>query len=190
MFKKLGSDLVLGILVATMSIFTAAANYAVYQIGGVGAGHTAKARQLLADSNTDYDLGMQLIILDYTMYDGYFISEGVDDFATEYYQNNFSDNLKASVERGTPFDDQYYDEMYARADERTALAEEELAKADKAYAKEAVLQLAMLMAAVGLAFAAYASLLKAENPLRPFFALMTLIMLLINLSQFWTAFTL
>ncbi len=80
--------------------------------------------------------------------------------------------------------------MYAIADERADQAQEEFAKADKAYAKEAVLQLAMLLAALGLAFSAYASLLSVEDLLRPFFALMALIMLAINLSQFWTAFTL
>ncbi len=188
--KKLGADIVLGLLVATLSIFTAVANYSVYKIGGIGSEHTAKARQLLADSNTDDDLGLQLIILDYSMYDGYYINNGVDDVAADYYMDNFSASLNASVERNSPFDDKYYNEMYAAADEKTDQAQEEFAKADKAYAKEAVLQLAMLLAALGLAFAAYASLLKVENPLRPFFALLALIMFIINLSQFWTAFRL
>jgi len=60
--------------------------------------------------------------------------------------------------------------------------------ADIAYAKEAVLRLAMLLAAVGLAFTAYASLLNEDNNLRPIFAFLALVMLLINLSQFWAAF--
>ena len=121
--RKLGSELALGILVVTLSVFTAANNYAVYQIGGVGSAHTASARQLLADANAGYDLGLQLIILDYTMYDGFYISAGVDDVAADYYENNFSDALFASVERNTPFDEKYYDEMYALADEKSAQAE-------------------------------------------------------------------
>ena len=190
MLKKLGSDIALGILVVTLSIFTALANYAVYQIGGVGSAHTANARQLLADANTEYGVGLQLIILDTTMYDGYFISNGIDDFATDYYTNHFSDALQASSERNTPFDKKYYDEMYAFADGKKAQAEAEFAKADLAYAKEAALQLAMLIAAVGLAFAAYASLLKEDNRLRPIFALLALVMFSINLSQLWTAYSL
>ncbi len=187
--KKLGSDIVLGILIVVLSIFTAVANYSVYQVGGVGGTHTANARQLLADANTEEDIGLQLIILDYTMYDGYYISNGLDNVAANYYEDNFSDALRVSVERNAPFDDKYYAEMYAPANEKSALAEEEFAKADRAYAKEAVLQLAMLIAAVGLAFAAYASLLNEENFLRPFFALLAMIMLAINLSQFWIAFS-
>ncbi len=58
MLRKLGTDFVLGLLVATLSVFTAAANYATYKIGGVGSAHTATARQLLADSNTDYDIAI------------------------------------------------------------------------------------------------------------------------------------
>ncbi len=104
--KKLGSDIILGILVATLSIFTALANYSVYKVGGLGNGHTANARQLLADSNTDYDLALQLIILDYSMYDGYYISDGIDDVAADYYEDNFSKSLKASIERGSSFDEQ------------------------------------------------------------------------------------
>ncbi len=190
MFRKLGTDIVLGLLVATLSVFTAAANYATYKIGGVGSAHTATARQLLADSNTDYDIALQLIILDYSMYDGFYINNGVDDVAAEHYLGNFSDALKASVERDTPFDDQYYDQLYAPADKKSHQAEEEFAKADQAFAKEAVLRLAMLLAALGLAFGAYASLLKEDNHMRSLFALMALIILIINLSQFWTAFTL
>ncbi|MBT7600441.1 MAG: hypothetical protein HN560_05150 [Anaerolineae bacterium] len=130
MIKKLGSDLSLGILVVTLSIFAAATNYTIYKIGGVGSSHTANARQLLADSNTDYDIGLQLIILDYSMYDGYFINNGVDSVAANYYEDSFSDVLKASVERNDPFDDQYYDAMNAAADEKTVQAQEEFAKAD------------------------------------------------------------
>ncbi|MCP4142355.1 MAG: hypothetical protein GY755_19130 [Chloroflexi bacterium] len=188
--KRLGSELVLGILVVTLSIFTAANNYAVYKIGGVGGAHTASARQLLADANARYDTGLQLIILDYTMFDGFYISTGLDDVAANYYESSFSDALKASMDRNDPFDKKYYDEMYALADEKSAQAAEEFAKADHAYAKESVLQLAMLIAALGLAFAAYASLLKEDSRLRPFFALLALIMLIINISQSLTAYSL
>ncbi len=49
--------------------------------------------------------------------------------------------------------------------------------------REAVFQLAMLLAAVGLAFAAYASLLDDENKMRPLFALMSFVMLMFSVIQ-------
>lgn len=188
--KKLGSDIILGILVVTLSIFTAGTNFASYRIGGTGGTHTANARQLLADANTDYSIALQLIILDYTMFDGYYLNDGANNDVADYYLSNFSEVLSASIERSGVIDEQYYDEIYAAADEKTVQAQEEFVKADRAYAKESVLHLAMLIAAVGLAFAAYASLLKEENRLRPVFALLAFVMLAINLSQFLEAYSL
>ncbi|MEW5828169.1 MAG: hypothetical protein AB1846_04695 [Chloroflexota bacterium] len=92
-FRWLGSNLMLGFLVTASSIFTAAANYATYDVGGTAAGHSAEGDRLLADANTEYIQATQLIIVDYTMYDGYYINEGVDDFAAGYYRENFSDEL-------------------------------------------------------------------------------------------------
>jgi len=118
------------------------------------------------------------------MYDSYYVNQGVDDFAAEYYQSQFSDALQASVDRGNPFDDQYYEEMDAGAN--TAF-DEAFAKFDLANAegeREAGYQLAMLITAVGLAFATYASLLDEANRLRKIFALMSLIMLVLSVGQF------
>lgn len=186
--KKLGSDIVLGILITVLSIMTAAANYSAYQIGGVGGGHTANARQLLADANTESIAALQLVIYDYQLYDGWYVTYDTNPDASDYYWNNFSYALVDSYNRDTgPFDEAYYDELYAVADDLYAQAEEEFAAADAAYAREAVLQLTMLMAAVGLAFAAYASMLKEEQRLRPFFAFLSLVMLAINIFQFGTA---
>ena len=98
--------------------------------------------------------------------------------------------MVASVERDSYWDSTYYDELYASSDKLYAEAEKEFAAADLAYAKEAVLQLTMLLAAVGLAFAAYASMLKEENRLRPFFTILAIGMLAINISQFLKAFSL
>jgi len=47
--------------------------------------------------------------------------------------------------------------------------------------------LAMLIAAVGLAFAVYASLLNETNQLRALFALMSLVMLVLSIAQFAVA---
>ena len=117
------------------------------------------------------------------MFDDYFIQQDVDEYAAEYYQSNFSPELQASYDRDATFDDQYYDEMYAYSDELFDQAFEEFDKANAASEREAVFQLAMLLAAVGLAFAAFASLLYDKNKMRPLFALMSFIMLMLSVMQ-------
>jgi hypothetical protein len=182
--KWLGSNLTLGFLVTVMSVLTAMANYATYVVSGTAADYEKEGDRLLADSNTSYISASQFIIVDYTMYDNYHVNEGVDDFAAQYYQSQFSDSLRASVDRGSPFDKQYYAEMDAAADAQLEEAFANLDLASAAGEREAGYQLAMLVAAVGLAFAAYAALLDEANRLRKVFALMSLIMMVLSIGQF------
>jgi len=55
--------------------------------------------------------------------------------------------------------------------------------ANAASEREAGFQLVMLVAAVGLAFAAYASLLDEKNRVRPLFSLISFVMLLVIVFQ-------
>ena len=186
-FQKLGSNLFIGLLVTVLSVLTALTNYATYRANGIATGHDTEGSRLLANSNTEYVRATQFIILDYTMFDGYYTQQDVDKFAAEYYQSNFSQALQSSVERGDTFDDQYYDEMYAHSDELFTQAFEEFDNANTASEQEAAYQLAMLIAAVGLSFAAYASLLGEKNRLRSLFALMSMIMLVLSVGQYLVA---
>ena len=118
------------------------------------------------------------------MYDNYYINLDVDDFAAEYYQSLFSESLQGSVDRREPFDDQYYDEMYATADEQFASAFEKLDAANAEGEREAGFQLVMLLTAVGLGFAAYASLLSETNRMRYLFSSMSLLTMILGIIQF------
>ena len=69
--------------------------------------------------------------------------------------------------------DKMFDDAFAKIDQSNAESE-----------REAGYQLAMLITAVGLAFAAYASLLDETNRLRRIFALMSLILLIFSIGQF------
>lgn len=183
-FQWLASDLTLGFLVVIMTIFTAVANYATYVAGGKASGLQIEGDRLLAESNTEYISASQFIIVDYTMYDNYYINLDVDDFAAEYYQSLFSESLQGSVDRREPFDDQYYDEMYATADEQFASAFEKLDAANAEGEREAGFQLVMLLTAVGLGFAAYASLLSETNRLRYLFSSISLLTMILGVIQF------
>jgi hypothetical protein len=182
-FQRLGSNFFLGFLVTALSVFTAATNYATYQVSGTASGYETEGNRLLAESNTEYIQSTQFTILDYTMYDGYYIQQGVDDFTAEYYQANFSPELQASFDRDAVFDDQYYEEMYAYSNDLFDQAFEKFDMANAESEREAGFQLSMLVAAVGLAFAAYASLLDELNKMRPMFALMALLLLVFSIFQ-------
>src|SRR5215217_3852600 len=143
--KWLGSNLMLGFLVTVLSIFTAVANYSTYVVGGRASDFQAKGDRLLANANTEYIQATQLIIVDYTMYDGYYINYDRDNDVANYYHDNFSEPLKASLDRDEPFDKTYTDVMYATAD---ATFDEAFAKIDQSRAeseREASYQLAMLV---------------------------------------------
>ena len=177
-------NLILGFLVSALSVLTAGSNYMAYQSDKASADLEASGDRALAISNTDYLRANQFIILDYSMFDGEFIQRGVDDFAADYYTANFSTELQASIDRGEAFDSQYYDEMYAESD---ASFDEAFVSYDEANAvkeREAGYQLAMLIASVGLAFSAYASLLNRANFLRGLFTLPAFVLLAIGSFQF------
>lgn len=180
-------NLTLGFLISVLSVLTAASNYMAFQAEKTSDDLEAEGDRLLALSNTDYIRANQFIILDYTMFDGEFIQRGVDDFAADYYKNNFSTELQTSLDRGSAFDDQYYKEMYAESDQSFAEAFDSFDAANAEKDREGEYQLAMLIASVGLAFAAYASLLNNANFLRVVFTLLSLVMLGIGTLQFIAA---
>lgn len=184
----LGSTLMLGFLVSVLSVLTAAANYMAYQEGNASLDNNLAGDRALAESNTLYLEATQYIIVDYNMYDGYQIQSGLDDFAADYYLSQFSGPLLASIERDDIWGDQYYEEMYvdalAKRDEAFAYFDE----ANRQSEREGGFQFSMLIAAVGLAFAAYASLLDESNRLRSVFALISILLMAFSTMQFFTTY--
>jgi hypothetical protein len=180
-------NLILGFLISALSVLTAASNYMAYQSDKISADLESEGDRALALSNTDYIRANQFIILDYSMFDGEYIQRGVDDFAADYYKNNFSTELQDSIDRGSSFDDQYYTDMYAESDQSFTDAFDKFDAANAEKDREAGYQLAMLIASVGLAFVAYASLLNNSKFLRGLFALLSFIMLGIGALQFISA---
>ncbi len=180
-------NLILGFLISALSVLTAAANYMAFHSEKTSADLEAEGDRSLAISNTDYIQANQYIILDYTLFDGERINRDVDDFAADYYLANFSDSLQASIDRGSAFDDQYYTEMYADSDQSFTEAFDSFDRANAEKDREAGYQLAMLIASVGLAFSAYASLLNNSNFLRGLFTVLALILLGFGALQFLSA---
>jgi len=175
--RFLASDLMLGSLVAFASIMVAFAAYQSNLAGSLQADAYVEGQMVLSLSNTEFLRANQDIMQDYTLFDGSVVHANNPELA-EYYESSFTDELLASLDRPEgPFDDRYYDEMYAEADATFAEAMELFETGHTANQRSDQFQLAGLIFAVGLALAAWASILKAESNLRPAFVVMSIVVL-------------
>jgi len=92
----------------------------------------------------------------------------------EYYQFNFSEELTTAVARsgeGNPPDDEFYNAMYAVPSQLFDESDANFGLGSQWDERGDQLQPVMRIRALGLAFAAWASLLGAESNMRLMFAL-------------------
>lgn len=182
----LGNEVVLGTMIALLSVFTALASYQGAMSDSEQNKYEILGMQQLNDGNAEYLRANQDITQDYNYFDNWYLNVDERPDIGEYYQLNFSEALQAAVDRDPEavWDDQYYDEMYADAlglweesDTNFELASQFDEKGDQ-------LQLVMMIMALGLAFAAWASLLGAESNMRLLFALFGLIMFVVGIITY------
>ena len=182
-----GKEMILGALIAILSVFTAYASWQGSKADSQQNANEVKGMQSLNDGNAEYLSANQFIVYDYTMYDGWYTTD--DDAKAEYYESSYSDELIAAIEANPedPFSEDYYNAMYASAD---ALWEESDAAFETARQynnHDDGLQLVILLTALGLAFSAWASLLKEESNLRPLFGLAATAMLIAGILAYLVA---
>jgi len=179
--KVLSSEFILGSLVAILSVFAAFSGYQSSMADSDQIKFNVQGQQMLTDANAEYLTANQMIVYDYTMYDGWYTTE--DDEKAEYYQFNFSQELQSAIDINPeePFGDAYYEAMYVEpqsmfdeADRLFQLAEEYNERGD-------ALQLILLVSALGLAFAAWASLHKEDSLVRLVFAILSIIVLIYSI---------
>ncbi len=179
LIKFFSSEWVLGILVAALSVLIAAAAYQSSLFDSKESDFNVEGQKQLTESNSLYLEANQFVIYDYQMYDGWYINDGTSAELADYYMASFSENLSASMEREEgPFDDQYYTEMYADAESTYEVAMTAFDDANTAGNKADSLQLVVLIYAVGLALAAYGSMLAEEANLRKFFGILSVVALI------------
>ncbi|MBI5953778.1 MAG: hypothetical protein HY865_19150 [Chloroflexi bacterium] len=185
-FGFLANEVFLGTLIALLSVFTALASYEGAMADSKQNEFEIKGMKNLNDGNAEYLRANQDITQDYNYFDNWYLNVDERPDIGEYYQTNFSEALQAAVERDPEgvWDDQYYSDMYAEAyvywddsDASFDLASQYDEKGDN-------LQLVMMMMALGLAFAAWSSLLGAESNLRLLFSLFGLIMLVVGIVTY------
>ena len=178
----LGNEIFLGTLIALLSVFTALASYQGAMSDSDQNKYEILGMQQLNDGNAEYLRANQDITQDYNYFDNWYLNVDERPDIGEYYQANFSEALQAAIARDPEgvWDDQYYDDMYADATELWDESDANFDLAAQYDEKGDNLQLVMMMMALGLAFAAWASLLGAESNMRLLFALFGLIMLAVG----------
>ena len=113
----LGNEILLGLLITVLSIFTAISSYLSAKAGGEQNDAEIKGMQALNDGNAEYLTENQNIGQDYNYYDNWYINQDSNPEAADYYQFNFSQQLQDAIARdpNTVWDDQYYAEMAANS---------------------------------------------------------------------------
>ncbi|HMZ08275.1 MAG TPA: hypothetical protein PK078_11700 [Anaerolineales bacterium] len=174
MKKIFSNEIVLGTMIAVLSVFTAFVSYQGAIADSKQNEFEIKGMKDLNDGNAEYLRANQDITQDYNYFDNWYINDGTDrqDIA-DYYQENFSEALQAAFERDNGvWDDEYYDAMYADAYTYWDSSDANFETGSQYDERGDQLQLVLLISALGLAFVAWASLLGAESNMRVFFAIL------------------
>jgi type II secretory pathway pseudopilin PulG len=182
--RFLGSEIILGTLIALLSVLTAVASWQGSIADSKQNESEVRAMQQLNDGNAEYLSANQFIVYDYTMYDGWYTTDSEDKAA--YYEASYSEELQNAIATNPdePFSDEYYAAMYASANGYWDESDANFELAGQWDNRGDGLQLVMLVMALGLAFAAWASLLKEESNMRLLFSVFAIITLVIGVITY------
>ncbi len=182
--RMFGSEMVLGTLVVILSVLTALASYQGSIADSKQNEHEIKAMQELNDGNAEYLSANQFIVYDFSMYDGWYTTD--DEEKAAYYEESYSQELLDSIANNPDdiFGEDYYNAMYSVANAYWEESDADFETAGAWDNRGDGLQLVVLIMALGLAFAAWASLLKEENNMRMVFSVLAIIMLVYGLITY------
>lgn len=173
----LGNEIFLGTMIALLSVFTALSSFQGAMADSEQNKYEILGMQALNDGNAEYLRTNQDITQDYNYFDNWYLNVDERPEIAEYYEGSFSEQLTAAIERDpdTVWDEQYYTDMYAESDSYFVDADTNFGIGSQWDERGDKLQLVMLIMALGLAFAAWASLLNSESNMRLLFALFGLL---------------
>lgn len=178
--RILSSEIVLGTLIAVLSVMTAYVSYQGAMADSEQNKNEIAGMKALNDGNAEYLSGNQTWIQDDGNYDNWYINSETNPDIAAYYEGNFTEELAAAIERNGPdqypMDEQYVEAIYASANEYWAASDEAFDLASKYDDKGDMLQLVVLTLALALAFSAWASLLKEESNMRLAFSIFSIAM--------------
>ena len=182
----LGNEFLLGTLIAVLSVFTAVASYQSSLAGGEQNNAEIKGMQSLNDGNAEYLTENQNILQDYNYYDNWYLNQTDRPDVAEYYQFNFSKSLQDAIARNPDvvWDDQYYSEMSATSTQLFDDSESYFKLGADWNERGDLLGLVVMIMALGVAFAAWASLIREESKLRIVFSIFAIAMLIYGLITY------
>jgi hypothetical protein len=188
-FGFLGNEILLGLLIALLSVLTAVASYQGALADGAQNDFEIEGMKNLNDGNAEYLTSNQEITQDYSYYDNWYINQETNPDIADYFQFQFSDELLTAIERSgseNPFDEEYYNAKYELPSQYFDESDVNFETAGKWNERGDQFQLVLTIMAIGLAFAAWASLNKEESNLRAFFSLLAIITLAVGLIAFFS----
>lgn len=186
--RILSNEIVLGTLVAVLSVFTAVASWQGSVADGKQNEFEILAMASLNDGNAEYLRANQDITQDYNYFDNWYLNLDERPDVAEYYEGSFSQALTDAIARDpeTVWDEQYYSDVYADANGYFDDSDANFETAGAWNERGDGLQLVLMIMALGLAFAAWASLLKEESNMRIMFALFAVVTLAIGVITYLT----
>ena len=187
--RLFGHEILLGSLVAVLSVLTALVSYQGSMADSKQNEHEILGMKQLNDGNAEYLEANQFIVYDYTMYDGWYTT--TDEEKSAYYEENYSEELQEDLAAnpGDPFSESYYEAMYASSEDYWTDSDSNFDLASQYDERGDRLQLVVLLMALGLAFAAWAALMRVESNLRRVFGLFSIIVLLVGLVSYTLTLT-
>lgn len=175
-FSMLASEVALGTLIALLSVSTAIASYQGAMADSEQNKYEILGMQNLNDGNAEYLTANQEITQDYSYYDNWYLNVDERPEIAAYYEGDFSQALQDAIARNEGiWDETYYTDMYATASALFDESDTNFGIGSQYDEKGDQLQLVMLIMALGLALAAWGSLLGAESKMRAMFSLFGLI---------------
>jgi len=173
-FGILGNEVILGTMIALLSVFTAVASYQGAMADSEQNKYEIMGMKDLNDGNVFYLQANQNWLQDDNNYDNWYVNQDTNPEAAAYYEGNFSDALIIALEQDT-YPEQYEEELYADANAYFESSENAFNLAGQYDERGDQLQLVMLIMALGLALSAWASLLGPESNMRLAFSLFGII---------------
>jgi hypothetical protein len=185
--RILGHEFVLGTLIAILSIGVAYASYQGSMTDSDQNKNELEGMKSLNDGNTTFLTANQTLTQDYQYYDNWYTNLNTNPETADYYLGLMSDKLAELAQKDSmdqaewqAYEDEVFADSYVYFDRSEALFKLASAYDDKGDQ----LQLVILFMALGLTFAAWASLLKEESALRPIFSILAIAMLIIGVYTY------
>lgn len=173
-FGFLGNEIVLGTMIALLSVFTAVASYQGAMADSEQNKYEILGMKELNDGNVFYLEANQNWLQDDNNYDNWYVNVDTNPEVAAYYEGNFSEALVAALE-ADQYPDLYIEALYADAIAYFDSSEYNFNLAGQYDERGDQLQLVMLIMALGLALSAWASLLGPESNMRLAFSLFGII---------------